>query len=452
MLKLRTLFSGVGAPESALKRLGIDFELVDFCEIDKHAIKSYCAIHGVDESKNLGDISKVWGRNLPYADLICYGFPCQDISNAGKMRGIVEGETRSGLLFEALRIIKETKPKYALAENVKNLVGKKFMPDFERLLDELDGMGYNNYWKVLNAKNYGIPQNRERVFLISIRKDIDNGTFYFPVEFDNGLRLKDMLEPECDIPENLYIPQEKLEKLLVQLQEGQKMNTNPSGRGMNGNVHTGEFAPTLTTNKGEGSKICIPCITPDRVNKRQNGRRFKEDGDSAFTLTGQDRHGILNETICINSKGGRNGIEGLQPSLQDRIYSDEGISTSLTTAFLPKILVKQATKTGYIEAEKGDSINIAFPNSNTKRGRVQKEIAGTLETSCNQGTLTSEYQIRKFTARESFRLMGFSDEEFERAAAVTSNYQLYKQAGNSIVTNVLRCIFYNLLTEECEDI
>lgn len=203
MLKVRTLFSGIGAPESALKKLGVDFEIVDFCEIDKYAVKSYCAIHGVSEEKNLGDISKVWGRDLPYADLLVWGFPCQDISVAGKQRGIQEGETRSGLYYEGFRILKETRPKYSIIENVKNLVGKKFRTDFESMLDDIESIGYNNYWQVLNAKNYGIPQNRERVFIVSIRKDVDTGDFDFPEGFDNGLRLKDFLEDEVD--EKFYI-------------------------------------------------------------------------------------------------------------------------------------------------------------------------------------------------------------------------------------------------------
>lgn len=167
-VRLLSLFSGIGAFEKALDRENIPYELVNFCEIDKFAVKSYCAIHGVTEDKNLGDISKVNTSNIPNFDVLTYGFPCQDISVAGKMAGIVEGETRSGLLFEALHIIKIKKPKYAIAENVKNLVGKKFKSDFDNMLNILDSYGYNSYWKVLNAKDYGIPQNRERECSLSL--------------------------------------------------------------------------------------------------------------------------------------------------------------------------------------------------------------------------------------------------------------------------------------------
>lgn len=200
-MKLLSLFSGIGAFEKALKNLGVSFELVGFSEIDKYAVKSYCAVHGVDPSLNLGDITKIDEKTLPKVDLITYGFPCQDISLAGKQKGLFNEDgtqTRSGLFFEALRIIEATQPRVAIAENVKNLVGKKFRPQFELVLGALNQAGYNNYWKVLNAKDYGIPQNRERVFIVSIRKDIDDGSFSFPEGFPLMKRLKDMLENEVD--------------------------------------------------------------------------------------------------------------------------------------------------------------------------------------------------------------------------------------------------------------
>ena len=213
-MKVLSLFSGIGAFEKALDRLNIDYELVAFSEIDKYATKSYCAIHGVDESMNLGDITKVDENSLPKdIDLITYGFPCQDISLAGKQKGLFNDDgtqTRSGLFFEALRIIEATKPKIAIAENVKNLTGKKFKEQFELVLKSLEEAGYSNYWKVLNAKDYGIPQNRERVFIISIRKDIDKG-YEFPEPFPLKLRLKDMLDDEVD--ESFYISDERTKSL-----------------------------------------------------------------------------------------------------------------------------------------------------------------------------------------------------------------------------------------------
>lgn len=201
-MKVLSLFSGIGAFEKALDNLGVDYELAAYCEIDRYASRSYSAIHNVPESLNLGDITKVDEKALPKdLDLVTYGFPCQDISIAGRQKGLIDedgNQTRSGLFFEALRIIEETQPRVAIAENVKNLTGQKFKTQFELVLKSLEDAGYSNYWKVLNLKDFGIPQNRERVFIVSIRKDIDNGTFTFPSGFPLELRLKDILEDQVD--------------------------------------------------------------------------------------------------------------------------------------------------------------------------------------------------------------------------------------------------------------
>lgn len=198
MIKLLSLFSGIGAFEKALDNIGVDYELVNYCEIDKFASKSYSLIHNVDESKNLKDVTKVDTSKLPNdIDLVTYGFPCQDISVAGKQKGFEDetsNRTRSGLFFEALRIIENTKPKVAIAENVKALTSKKFKSEFKTVLDSLNAAGYNCYWKVLNAKDYGVPQNRERVFIVSIRKDIDNFEFMFPAPKALDRNLEDFLE------------------------------------------------------------------------------------------------------------------------------------------------------------------------------------------------------------------------------------------------------------------
>ena len=190
--------TGIGTFEKALERLNIKYDLVGFSEIDKHAIKSYCAIHNVTEDKNYGDISKINENELPDFDIMTWGFPCQDISIAGKLKGIKEGETRSGLYYEGYRILKTKKPKVSIIENVKNLTSKRFKNEFDSILKDLSDLGYNNYWQVLNAKDYGIPQNRERVFIISIRKDIDNGKFIFPEKIQLQLKLKDLLEEVVD--------------------------------------------------------------------------------------------------------------------------------------------------------------------------------------------------------------------------------------------------------------
>lgn len=215
-MKVISLFSGIGAFEKALDRLEIEYDLVAFSEIDKNAVASYQAIHGVPESLNIGDITKVDEKTLPKdIDLLTYGFPCQDISNCGKMKGLFNEDgtkTRSGLFFEAIRIIEATKPKVAIAENVKMLTSKKFATEFQIVLESLEQAGYNNYFDVLNAKDYGIPQNRERVFIVSIRKDIDTGAFTFPEVVPLTIRAKDMLESVVD--EKYYLASEKAKCLI----------------------------------------------------------------------------------------------------------------------------------------------------------------------------------------------------------------------------------------------
>lgn len=502
MLKYLSLFSGIGAPEKALKNLDIKYELIGFSEIDKYAIKSYCAIHNVSEELNLGDITKIDIKSLPKdIDFITHGSPCTDISLAGKEAGADKGSgTRSSLMWNSVEIFKHCKPKIILWENVKNLLSKKHKHNFDAYIEDLNNLGYTSYYKVLNAKDYGIPQNRERVFTISIRNDI-NKEFKFPEPFDNGIRLKDLLEKEVD--EKYYINTEKANKLIEEFKTNNKNNEqkilvcgklNNSQDGIVCNPNG--ISPTHVAGHGNCPKVVCPCITPDRLNKRQNGRRFKTNGEPMFTLTAQDRHGIL-ETNTLNFIGGigEKDIIGDNKSLSRnypqgnrvynsnniacsqtangggiggktglylvgnldikgneqirRVYSEEGISPTLNTMqggnTQPKVMykVRQATKQGYDITEEGDSINLEQPNSTTRRGRVGNKIANTLTCSCNQAVV-NEYRIRKLTPLECYRLMGFDDEDFYKASALNSNSQLYKQAGNSICVNVLEEIFKNL--------
>jgi DNA (cytosine-5)-methyltransferase 1 len=334
-VKVLSLFSGIGAFEKALDNIGVPYELVAYCDFDKYASRSYAAIHGVSESMNLGDITKVDEKKLPKdIDLITYGFPCQDISLAGKQKGLFNADgtqTRSGLFFEALRIIEETKPRVAIAENVKNLTSKKFSLQFKIVLDSLKAAGYNNYWQVLNAKDYGIPQNRERVFIVSIRKDIDNGSFKFPEAFPLELRLKDMLEDDVD--EKFYLD--------------------------------GKFESVTKVN---------------------------------------EHYSMLN-----------GGTIGKMHDISRRAYRTDYMAPSLHTCGggnrEPKILVREATKKGYAEAEEGDSINFEQPNSKTRRGRVGKQVAQTLTTSPQQGVVVSDDSSKATTDR--IEMVGMLDENGE---------------------------------------
>ena len=222
IIKLGSCFTGIGAWEKALNRLGVNYELQWFSEIDKYAIKSYCAVHNETPEKNMGDITQADEKTLAEVDMIVYSPPCQSFSIAGKGGGT--NDSRGVLFYDALRIIKDKQPKCAVMENVKNLAGKKFRNEYLQMLSDLDQAGYNSYSKVLNSKDYGVPQNRERVFIVSIRKDIDpyknNFEGYpFPQPFDNGLRLKDFLEKTVD--EKYYISEEKTKKLTDELKNKQ---------------------------------------------------------------------------------------------------------------------------------------------------------------------------------------------------------------------------------------
>ena len=200
MVKLLSLFSGIGAFEKALTNLGIPFELIAYCEFDKYASKAYSVIHDVPESMNLGDITKVDEKTLPVnvVDILTYGFPCQPFSVAGRQEGFDDSKGRGNLFFDALRIIQHCKPKIAIAENVKNLAGKKFEKEFQTVLQSLEDAGYNNYWKILDAKDYDLAQHRERVICVSIRKDLDTGVFEFPKPVKLVKCLYDYLEKEVD--------------------------------------------------------------------------------------------------------------------------------------------------------------------------------------------------------------------------------------------------------------
>lgn len=206
-LKLLSLFSGIGAFEKALDNLNISYQLINYCEVDKFASKAYSLIHNCPENLNLGDITKIDEKLLPKdIDLVTYGFPCQDISVAGKRKGLIDEnnqKTRSGLFFDAVRIIKHCRPKIAIAENVKNLTSKSMSDTLDTVLKSLEDVGYNNYYKVLKATDFGIPQMRERVFIVSVRKDIDKEDFEFPEPVELTKTLKDFISKE--VPEKYVL-------------------------------------------------------------------------------------------------------------------------------------------------------------------------------------------------------------------------------------------------------
>lgn len=431
-MKYLSLFSGIGSPEQALKNLGIKFELFGFSEIDKFAVKSYCAVHGVDESLNLGDITKIDISSLPLdIDLITHGSPCQDFSVAGNGKGGDLGSgTRSSLMWNTVAICEHCQPKFVIWENVKNVLSKKHRHNFDKYLEEMDRIGYNNFYQVLNAKDYGVPQNRERIFVVSIRKDL-NQTFEFPKGFDTGIRLKDVLEKKVD--EKFYLSDEYMERFLTSTFKSDneiKVLGSTVGKEAKG---TNSRHWVYDVNGIVGALSATDYKQPKQILTIQDDSRTLEAIRIGGIFDGDTKH----------QAGSVWNVEGIAPTL------DTMQGGYRQPCIIEGFKVKQATKKGYDIAYEGDSVNLEQPNSTTKLGRVGKQISNTLTTSCNMAVVVKEdnieYRIRKLTPKECWRLMGFKDEQFLKAEQVCSNSQLYKQAGNSIVVNVMEEIFKNLI-------
>ena len=603
-LRLIELFAGIGSQTQALTNIGIAHKVVAISEIDKYAIQSYEAMHG--KANNLGDIRKI--EELPDADLWTYSFQCQDISVAGKGAGIKEG-TRSGLLFEVERLLrvaseKGTLPKYLLLENVKNLVSKKFKADFDKWLDFLAELGYTNYWKVLNAKDYGIPQNRERVFCVSIRGE--HKPFVFPKPKELTIRLRDMIDEMVE--EKFYLKENTIRSILrstfnsrrdsirpgdglantllardwrgpqcVQVGEvvGEKWDKmhdiskrvyEPDGiaptvhcqQGGNTELKIAEdfvlgglqkhqtprtdgISPTLTEAMGKGggqTPIIIDTAEPkerfykqafetlkeneckvgdtiDAFNKKVNksgvcptlttrpegfktailpvvgamrGRNPEDPSDRTAGVPTEQRLEINEKGLCnalttvqkdnlvieedktdyvsrrynefIEENGyvpemfvayNKTEIKDVAPTLTGQCSSPSGSSAVLKLETPVKVNV--ANKKGYEEANPGDYVNITYPGSKTKRGRVGNGVAHTLTCGDGNAVITENVRIRKLTPRECLRLMGWKDEQIDKiVAAKISGTQQYRQAGNGIVVEVLEAIFKALfLAEENEN-
>ena len=409
-------------------------------------------------------------------------FNCQDFSVAGKQKGSVWTckdcgheynpltvhwskrdkcpqcnssnieKTRSSLLVEYLRVIRANKPNFGIYENVKNIVGKQFRDTtFKLFEDELHEYGYNTYWKVLNAKNYGIPQNRERVYLIFIRKDLDNGQFKFPEPFDNGIRLKDILEDEVD--ERFYLSDDKVARFITNLNTKNALLYDPCQTKREGKSREyTEFSPTLTSRDYKDPRLINDNVVKQLGNistdnsswsNPQTGRIYSAEGVSPTlnTCGGGQREPKIVQIGNINPSG--KGMNG-------NVFASDGLAPTITTnkGEGSKVLIPQATKQGYIECEVGGVADLSYPNSKTRRGRVQEnETISPTITATETGIckIESPIRIRKLTPKECFRLMGFSDKDFDAAKNVgVSNSQLYKQAGNSIVVDVLYYIYVEL--------
>ena len=402
MLRVFEAFAGYGSQSIALRNLGVEYEVVAISEIDKYAIKAYETIHG--PTNNLGDICKIDPNDIPDHDLFTYSFPCQDLSVAGKRAGLGKG-TSSGLLYECEKVIEAKKPKYLLLENVKNLVGKKFKSQFEEWLSYLENLGYMNYWQVLNAKDYGVPQNRERVFVVSILGD------HKPYKFANKIPLDkciaDILEDEVD--EKYYLSEEIQNRFAPFTANRQpkilehKIYQNVKVRKYDVNID--ELKKTLKNAKNKSGLTIKDISSKLDVSKTTAEHWFRSD--NCFSIPDENIWLRLKKLLGITTdKFDKSIMEfEIKPNeydMSNRVYGANGISPTLTAS-----------------GESG-----------------AKKIIG------------RDFRIRKLTPRECFRLMGMRDDDIDKIqAAGISNTQQYKMAGNSIVVNVLEAIFKNLFME-----
>ena len=376
-MKFLDLFAGIGGFRLGMESAG--HECVGFCEIDKFARGSYKAIHNTKGEIELHDITRVTDesiRRFGSVDVICGGFPCQAFSIAGHRRGFED--TRGTLFFEICRFASILRPKYLFLENVRGLLNHDGGATFETIIRTLDELGYDVEWQVLNSKNFGVPQNRERVFIIGHLR---------------GERTRNVFPISGESEQSNHQPP-KIEII------GNTKNPNGARKGTRSVVYgSGGMVGTLTaTDYKEPKQVAIKQFGILQPNFNQCGVVYETDG--------------------------------IVPTI--RSYQGGGLE--------PKIRVKEATSKGYTEAEVGDSVNLSHPNSKTRRGRVGKQVANTLLTGESQGVIEPDFRIRKLTPRECWRLQGFPDWAFDKAQEVNSNSQLYKQAGNSVTVNVIAAI------------
>lgn len=391
-----SLFSGIGGFEQGLNRIGGRCLLSS--EIDKHANFGYKVLYG---HETIGDITKINAEDVPDHDLLVAGFPCQAFSIAGLRRGYEDA--RGTLFFEVARIANIKKPKVILLENVKGLMSHDKGRTLDVMIQTLNSLGYTIDFDVLNSKFFDVPHNRERIFIVAI---LNGKTESWKITGNNAVakgkrRIASYLGVKTfnfDFPEQLEVTTKLLDILEDENDVDEKFYLNEE--------KTANLISRLNT---------VPIEVPT--------------GDEPKML------GM---------------IDGKGHDIIKRVYDTQAISPTLTTmqggGQEPKIAVKEATKKGFAIATVGDSINVKFPNSTTRRGRVGKQVAQTLEVTMQQATLTSSYRIRKITPREAFRLQGFSDSDFNRLVeAGISNNQLYKMAGNAVTTNVIEHLGLKIL-------
>ena len=400
LIRYFDMFAGIGGFRAGLTRAG-GFQCVGHCEIDKYADASYRAIHDIGkEEKYYPDAREIDPGDLPPFDLLCGGFPCQAFSNAGKRKGF--DDARGTLFFEIARLAKARRPAYLLLENVPGLLTHDQGRTFAVILSALDELGYHVEWSVLNSANFHVPQSRKRVFLICYLDPRCAGQI-LPVFGDDAKALIQLIGgPQGS---RVYDP------------EGVACTQTSGAGGMGGK--TGLYL--VGFNRKEG-------IVSER--------------DTAVALNASDFRGInRNQTqnaVFVDLSVG-------QPERTDtaRCLTARYAQATLSNHRAERsgvLLIKEATKRGYKEASPGDTVDLGYAGSNTRRGRVGHDIAHTLETSSIQGIVEHGGRIRRLMPRECLRLQGFEEDQIDRLLAITSDAQAYKQAGNSVTVNVIEAI------------
>lgn len=512
-LTANILFSGIGCQERGFENSGLfDIEVLNTSDINKEAVLSYAAIHcgltnemvetyseypsrdemaqyltdinlGYEPEKdkrfdwfklakrktndiekywlackltnNLGDISRI--EELPYADFWTCSFPCTDISVAGKMKGLSpDSGTRSSLLWENIKLLKKAKenntlPKYIMFENVKNLASKKFAEHFNNLIEVLDELGFNSYWSIINGKDCGVPQNRERVFVISIRKDIDTGKYTFPRPFDTGIRLKDILEDVVD--EKYYLSDIATRKFKL-FSESKGTDIKVAGS-LNPDKNVQDRVRVLDAEGlSQGLRATDykdPVKIISGIDKSVNDTRMIE---YANCITSREDRGVSNRkaegTAVLEQVGQIYGTEREPNPQAGRVYNSECLSPTLDTCSggnrMPKIV-----ESGQIRPKDRN-----YNRHGTKREdqfETRKDgLSNALLTSAIKKCIREDLRIRKLTPRECYKLMGLTFEDCDKARDIgVVDTHLYKQAGNGIITDCCELLAEHLYKAQYDD-
>ncbi len=411
-MKYLDLFSGAGGFRSAFEQIP-GTECVGHCEIDVHADKSYRALFHTEGEWFCNDARQIDTAGLPDFDLVCGGFPCQSFSIAGHRKGFED--TRGTLFFEIARILKARKPPFVLLENVPGLLSHDEGRTFAVILGTLSRLGYHVEWQVLNSKDFGVPQSRQRVFIVGYLGAGCAGKI-LPILGTNGASLIQVLGGAQGL--RVYDP------------EGIACTQAAQAGGMGGK--TGLYAVGFNRKDGitHGLKEAYALNASNfrGLNRNQSQTAVLKTDDASFIDLCAGNPKLTDTARCVTANYGKTTL-CYHKGERSGVLETDGV-----------LLIKEATKCGFKPANIGDTVDLSYATSNTRRGRVGRDIAHTLDTGSTQGVVTLSGRIRKLTPRECFRLQGYRENQIDKILAITSDSQAYKQAGNGVTVNVVYAI------------